>query len=99
MTPTRPRSAEAEAPIPATRIDARGLRCPQPVIRLARAAREHPPGVAILVLADDPAARYDIPAWARLKGHAVSVHDEGEHTAYRLVIGDGSQASKSTGGA
>jgi tRNA 2-thiouridine synthesizing protein A len=50
-------------------VDARGLRCPLPVIRLAEAARDAPPGTLVVVLADDPAARYDIPAWCRMRHH------------------------------
>ena len=49
-------------------LDCLGQRCPLPVIKLAKAI----PGVAIgeivRVLADDPAAANDIPAWCRLKG-------------------------------
>ena len=54
-------------------LDERGRRCPLPVIALARAqtqwandGAEHSRVVG--VLADDPAAQYDIPAWCRLKG-------------------------------
>lgn len=54
---------------PVETIDARGLRCPLPVIRLAAKAREVPDGTRIAVLATDPAARHDIPAWARMRGH------------------------------
>lgn len=50
-------------------VDARGQRCPLPVIALARRARELPPGAVIEVLSTDPAARHDVPAWARLRGH------------------------------
>ncbi|WP_448060993.1 sulfurtransferase TusA family protein [Cellulomonas hominis] len=50
-------------------LDASGLRCPAPVIRLARLAKDSPPGTRIAVLATDPAARLDIPAWARMRGH------------------------------
>ena len=50
-------------------VDARGLRCPLPVIRLAAAARDAPAGTRIIVLASDPAARHDIPAWCRMRGH------------------------------
>jgi tRNA 2-thiouridine synthesizing protein A len=50
-------------------IDARHLLCPLPVIRLARAARGVPPGTTLTVLVTDPAARHDVPAWARLRGH------------------------------
>jgi len=50
-------------------VDARGLRCPLPVIRLAEAARDAPAGTRIVVLASDPAARHDIPAWCRMRNH------------------------------
>jgi tRNA 2-thiouridine synthesizing protein A len=50
-------------------VDARGLRCPLPVIRLAAAARDALSGTRIIVLASDPAARHDIPAWCRMRGH------------------------------
>jgi tRNA 2-thiouridine synthesizing protein A len=53
-------------------VDARGLRCPLPVIRLAEAARDAPPGTRIVVLASDPAARHDIPAWCRMRGHELA---------------------------
>ena len=50
-------------------VDARGLRCPLPVIRLAEAARDAPAGTRITVLANDPAARHDVPAWCRMRNH------------------------------
>jgi TusA-related sulfurtransferase len=50
-------------------VDARGLRCPLPVIRLAAAARDAPAGALITVLATDPAARHDVPAWCRMRDH------------------------------
>ena len=69
-------------------VDARGTRCPVPVIRLARAARDLPEGASLVLLADDVAAWSDVPAWARMKGHAVTLHDEDDGwTAYRVVIG------------
>lgn len=52
-------------------IDARGLRCPLPVIRLAAAARDSSAGQTLNVLTTDPAARHDVPAWARMRGHEV----------------------------
>lgn len=50
-------------------VDARGLRCPMPVIRLAEAARDAAAGTVITILATDPAARHDIPAWCRMRDH------------------------------
>jgi tRNA 2-thiouridine synthesizing protein A len=39
------------------------------VIALARRVVELPVGAVVRVLADDPAAATDIPAWCRLRGH------------------------------
>ena len=52
-------------------VDARGLACPLPVIRLAAAARDLPDGALVTVLWTDPAAAHDIPAWARMRGHRI----------------------------
>ena len=49
-------------------VDARGMRCPLPVLRLARALREHPEAAAFHVVADDPAAARDVPAFAAEQG-------------------------------
>jgi tRNA 2-thiouridine synthesizing protein A len=50
-------------------VEARGVLCPVPIIRLARTASALPAGSLIELLTDDPAARYDVPAWCRLRGH------------------------------
>jgi tRNA 2-thiouridine synthesizing protein A len=42
------------------------------VIALARAVAAVPAGDVVLVVADDPAAAVDIPAWCRLRGHEVA---------------------------
>lgn len=59
-----------------TLVDARGLRCPIPVIRLAAAAKGLPAGTELTVLSTDPAAKLDVPAWCRLRGHEhVATHE------------------------
>ncbi len=70
-------------------VDARGLRCPMPVIRLAKAARDLPDGAVVTVLATDPAARHDVPAWARMRGHTLlGVEDAAEGaTAISVRLG------------
>jgi tRNA 2-thiouridine synthesizing protein A len=50
-------------------IDALGRKCPIPIIMLAGQIGEVPVGAVIAVLADDPAAYTDIPAWCALKSH------------------------------
>lgn len=52
----------------ATHLDERGRACPAPVIALGRAATGLGPGATIELLADDPAARTDVPAWCRIRG-------------------------------
>lgn len=49
-------------------VDARGRRCPVPVIELARRIGDVPVGGCLEVYADDPAAAADVPAWCRLRG-------------------------------
>jgi tRNA 2-thiouridine synthesizing protein A len=51
-----------------TTIDARGTRCPRPVLELSQAIEEARAAVIVL-LADDPNARVDVPVWCRLKHH------------------------------
>ena len=58
-----------EAMAPAITIDALGRKCPIPVIMLAERVRDAPVGAIIALLADDPAAFSDIPAWCSLKSH------------------------------
>ncbi len=59
-------------------VDARGMRCPRPVLELARAIEDGVAGVIVL-LADDPNARVDVPVWCRLKHHELleAVEDGG----------------------
>ncbi|MFD4034892.1 cysteine desulfurase/sulfurtransferase TusA family protein [Streptomyces sp. NPDC058637] len=61
----------AAAPSPAPRaalvVDALGRRCPIPVIELAKVIGEVPVGGTVTVLADDEAARLDIPAWCEMR--------------------------------
>lgn len=49
-------------------LDCLGQRCPLPVIALARRLPDLPVGAVLRVLADDPAAAVDIPAWCRMRG-------------------------------
>ncbi|GAB7049274.1 sulfurtransferase TusA family protein [Catenuloplanes indicus] len=52
---------------PAEVLDCLGQRCPLPVIALAKRLPALPVGAVVRVLADDPAAANDIPAWCRMK--------------------------------
>lgn len=51
----------------ALELDCRGMLCPAPIIELARRIGEVGVGGLVAVVADDVAARYDVPAWCRMK--------------------------------
>lgn len=70
-------SGETGPPI----IDTRGLKCPWPVLRAARAMRSHD---AILLLADDPVARTDVPALAQAHGWSADMTDQADHVRFEL---------------
>jgi len=57
----------AETSAPALTLDALGKKCPVPIIMLANRIRDVRVGETIEVLADDAAAKTDLPAWCALK--------------------------------
>jgi tRNA 2-thiouridine synthesizing protein A len=67
--PSAPPSPVAGQPVPAPALtlDALGKKCPIPIIMLAERIGEIRVGQIVEVLADDPAAKTDLPAWCALK--------------------------------
>ena len=59
-------------------LDATGLRCPLPVLRLEAALRRALPGQVLLIRTDDPIARVDVPHAARSRGHACELQSEAD---------------------
>lgn len=85
-----------------TVVDARGLRCPAPVLHAARAARAAGPGGLLEVRWTDPAAGPDLAAWARMRGHTLVVaarplDDGGSATTVRLAGDDDGPAPEGAG--
>ena len=60
-------------------VDARGHRCPTPTLLLRRALEGAPALALVVLLADDPMARIDVPHFAASCGHEVvgQVQDDG----------------------
>ncbi|WP_207060674.1 sulfurtransferase TusA family protein [Motiliproteus sp. SC1-56] len=50
-------------------VDARGLRCPLPLIRLQERMETLASGESLRLLADDPGIEDDLPAWCEATGH------------------------------
>lgn len=49
-------------------LDCAGMPCPRPIIELGKHVADVEVGELISVLADDPAAAVDVPAWCRMRG-------------------------------
>ena len=52
---------------PASELDCRQMICPLPIIELAKHIGDVAVGQVIGVVATDPAARHDVPAWCRMR--------------------------------
>ena len=50
-------------------IDALGLLCPLPVLRMKKRMQPLPSGALVRLLADDPAAHVDVPHFCAEAGH------------------------------
>ena len=50
-------------------LDLKGLLCPMPVVKIAKAIKEVQPGEIIEAFATDPGVMADIPAWCRTTGN------------------------------
>ncbi|MFJ6698737.1 cysteine desulfurase/sulfurtransferase TusA family protein [Streptomyces sp. NPDC091272] len=75
--------APNDAAVSSVVVDALGKRCPIPVIELAKVIGSVPPGGTVTVLADDTAARLDIPAWCEMRGQEYVGEEQRERgTAY-----------------
>jgi tRNA 2-thiouridine synthesizing protein A len=66
-------------------IDARGLRCPLPVLKAEKALAALAPGAALTLLATDPMASVDIPLLCRQAGHQCSLVREGEVLRFTIT--------------
>lgn len=55
----------------AAQLDATGLKCPMPVLRARRALKPLEVGAVLRLLADDPAAAKDVPAFCKTTGNAL----------------------------
>ncbi len=70
---------------PAT-VDARGTRCPHPVVELARAAKSAGPRARIDLLSDDPVSLTDVPAWCRMcRADLLAVAEEAGYWRFSVV--------------
>jgi len=70
-------------------IDARGLRCPLPVLKARKAISALPAGAVLNIVATDPAAPLDFQHFCNSQGHElVDVRTEGEELHFTIRRGD-----------
>ena len=62
-------------------LDCRGMRCPRPIIEIARHIGSVELGQVVELLADDPATTPDLAAWCRMRGQELV-----SSTAPRFVV-------------
>jgi TusA-related sulfurtransferase len=71
------------------RIDARGMKCPRPIIELAKARRQASPGTTIVITADDLAFESDVRAWCDTTGNALAdLARDGESVVATIQLTD-----------
>jgi tRNA 2-thiouridine synthesizing protein A len=71
-----------------TQIDARGLICPLPVLRLRKALLALAPGQVVRMVASDPMAMIDVPHFCAEAGHElISATPSEGGTAYLVRCG------------
>jgi tRNA 2-thiouridine synthesizing protein A len=69
-------------------VDARGLQCPMPVIKVSQAIKPLSTGQTVEVIATDKGALSDIPAWAGDMGHTLKEQFE-EDSDFHFVVEKG----------
>jgi len=80
---------QAEAPeTEVYQIDAVGLVCPLPILRLKKRTRDLPSGTQVDFLADDPSGRKDLQVLCDLTGHQIEwIHEENNGVIrYRISL-------------
>lgn len=71
---------------PVVELDCRDLPCPRPIIELAKALPSVAIGDLLAVVARDPAARYDVPAWCRMRQQQYVGEDVADDGLPRYVV-------------
>ncbi len=72
------------APDYSRELDARGLKCPLPILRTKKCLSDLDSGEVLKIVATDPGAERDFQAFAKQTGHALLSHGAagGEFTFY-----------------
>jgi len=67
-------------------LDTRGLSCPMPIMKLAKAIKEINSGEILEMLGTDPGTKSDLPKWCSKMGHTLLETTELEGGVFRFLI-------------
>ena len=67
------------------KVDARGLSCPMPIVKIAQAVKPLPSGAVVELLATDGGSIKDVAAWCRTTGHEL-IEQTSDGAVYHFVI-------------
>ena len=66
-------------------LDTRGLQCPMPIVELAKKIKELKEGEVLELIADDPGAKEDVPAWCKRTGNElIEMSEEGGVLRFKI---------------
>jgi tRNA 2-thiouridine synthesizing protein A len=68
-------------------LDARGLKCPLPVLKTEKRLAQLKAGTKLIVLATDPIAKIDIPLFCTQNGHQCDMSSDGDVLNFTIVKG------------
>ncbi len=69
-------------------LDLKGLACPLPIVKTAKAMKDLAPGALVEILATDPGSVKDFAAWARTSGNEL-LESSQLGNVYRFVVRKG----------
>lgn len=67
-------------------LDCKGLSCPMPMMKLAKAIKGLNSGEVLEMIGTDPGTKSDIPKWCDKTGNVLLEEGEADGSAFRFLI-------------
>ncbi len=73
---TEASAPESTPPAPDRTLDAKGLLCPMPIVKLSKLVKEMTSNQVVLLEATDPGSIPDVTAWAKQTGNGLVAQEQ-----------------------
>lgn len=83
--------SESSQQLPVTTVDARGLLCPLPLLKLRQALRHCKTGELVSIITTDPGSQKDIPSYLRQSSHELVQQRTMANQDHEILIRCGKQ--------